>query len=212
MYRVLTVSREFGSGGAEVAKHIARLLDWRLLDNNLVMEIARAAKIEPGLARRFDEQVDSWLHRISRAALWHGAFEGIARPAEGEVFDAATEAALATTLIREAHQQGSCVIVGRGAQCVLQNDVDVFHLFVYAPWTQKMARVARRLPPESSIEERIRATDRIRCEYIRRHFGAIWTDPHLYDLMISTSIGVEAAAGAVVGTMRLAGGVEGEHE
>jgi len=211
MYRALTVAREYGSGGAEIAKHIARELGWRLLDNNLVIQIAAAAKVEPGLARRFDEQVDSWLHRIGRGALWHGAFEGVAHAPINDVFDATTQAALATTLIREAHQQGSCVIVGRGGQCALQEEIDAFHVFVYAPWAQKQARVAERLRNRKDIDECIRATDRVRREYIHHHFAADWTDPHLYDLMISSSLGIKAAAAAIIGTMKAAGGLGAQH-
>ena len=77
MYRILTVAREYGSGGARIAALAAALLGWRLLDSALIDEIARAAHVDPALARRFDERVDTWLHRLSRHGLWFGAFEGV---------------------------------------------------------------------------------------------------------------------------------------
>src|ERR1035437_7461641 len=120
MFRVLTVAREYGSGGGLIARRVAEKLGWNLLDKALVEAIARSAQVDPDLARRYDERVDSWLHRLSRRGLWRGAFEGVAALADTAVFDAETVASLGKSLILEAHSQGNCVIVGRGAQCVLQ--------------------------------------------------------------------------------------------
>jgi cytidylate kinase len=201
MYRVLTVGREFGSGGASIAKLVAERLGWKLLDNALVTQIAAAAQVEPELARRFDEQVDGWLHRVSRLTLWQGGFEGVAAPGAANVFDAQTQASLAASLIREAHEQGNCVVVGRAGQCVLQNEPDVFHVFVYAPWEQKVARVKRRVAGVDAAEL-IRATDRMRNDYVRLHYGCNWKDPHLYHLMVSSCIGEETAAGTILAAMQ----------
>ena len=74
MSRVLTVAREYGSGGGHIACTVAERLGWNLLDKALVEAIARSAQVDPDLARQYDERVDSWLHRISRRSLWHGAF------------------------------------------------------------------------------------------------------------------------------------------
>jgi cytidylate kinase len=98
-------------------------------------------------------------------------------------------AALAQNIIEEAHRQGDCVIVGRGAQCVLRDRKDVFHVFIYAPWAERVARVRQRLPGKKEIEELIRSTDRQRADYIRTYFGCNWMDPHLYHLMICSELG-----------------------
>ncbi|MCC6345542.1 MAG: cytidylate kinase-like family protein [Bryobacterales bacterium] len=201
MYRVLTVGREFGSGGAGIAKAAAEMLGWRLLDNALVMQIAEAARVAPELARRFDEQVDGWLHRVSRMALWHGGFEGVAAPEAANVFDARTQASLAGSLIREAHRQGECVVVGRAGQCILQGEADAFHVFVYAPWDQKVARVKKRVGEGVDAAELIRVTDRMRSEYVRMNYGCNWKDPHMYHLMVSSCIGEEVAAAAILAAM-----------
>ncbi|MCZ2146819.1 MAG: cytidylate kinase-like family protein [Bryobacterales bacterium] len=202
MYRVLTVAREFGSGGASIAKLAAERLGWKLLDNALVMQIAAAARVEPELARRFDEQVDGWLHRVSRLALWQGGFEGVAAPDAANVFDARTQASLAANLIREARRQGECVVVGRAGQCILQGEADAFHVFVYAPWRQKVARVRKRVGERVDPAELIRTTDRMRNEYVRLNYGCDWKDPHMYHLMVSSCIGEETAAAAILAAMR----------
>jgi len=202
MFRALTISREFGSGGGQIARIAADRLGWKLLDNNLIVEIARAARVDPELARRFDERIDSWLHRVSRRSLWHGGLEGVAAMDDAACFDAQTMTQLAGSLIREAHQQGNCVVVGRGAQCILQKEKDVFHAYIYAPWAEKVRRVRERVAKGRDIAELIRATDECRAEYIRVNYGCEWANPHLYHIMICSSLGEEQAAGDILFAMR----------
>lgn len=202
MFRVLTVSREFGSGGSIVAQMVANRLGWHLLDKNLVDEIAGKARVDPGFARQHDERVDSWMHRVSRRALWSGGVDAAAPVASADVFDCDTMASLARNLIEEAHAKGSCVIVGRGAQCILQNHDDVFHVFIYAPLREKIQRVRERLQSPPDVEELIRATDRRRSEYIKFNFGCDWNNPHLYHAMISTKVGEETVATMITGAIQ----------
>lgn len=198
MFRVLTVSREYGSGGAAIARNVSERLGWHLLDKALILEIARAIRADPDLVQRFDERVDSWLHRVSRTALWHGAFEGVAAVAPEDFFDAETVAELARHVIETAYERGHCVVVGRGAQCILRGRADALHVFIYAPWHQRIARIRQRLPVAEEVEELIRATDRQRAEYVRMHFGCNWSDPHLYHLLISSELGEAQVASLIL--------------
>ena len=201
--RVITVAREFGSGGAAVATALAQKLGWRLFDNALVAEVARAAHIDPELARAYDERVDTWAHRLAKTALWRGGIEGVAAVSDQDYFDAETMAALAGGLIESAAKQGNCVIVGRGAQCLLQNREDVFHVFVYAPLHLRAERVKARMNCDDP-HETIRSMEKLRAEYVKSRFGCNWRDPHLYDLMICSSLGEER----VVSTVLHAAGLE----
>ncbi len=79
MFRVLTVAREYGSGGGDIARKISEKLGWRILDKALIEGIANVARVDPELARRYDERIDSWMHRVSRRGLWRGAIRGSAR-------------------------------------------------------------------------------------------------------------------------------------
>lgn len=205
MFRVLTIAREYGSGGAFIGRRIADQLGWTLLDKVFIEDIARAAKVDPQLARRLDERTDSWLERLGRQGLWRGALEGIAIVGQPDVFDAATMAALAQAMIEEAHQRGNCVIVGRGAQCVLKGREDAFHVFIYAPWAERVARIQRRLPDKTDIEDLIRTTDRQRGDYIRTYFGCNWMDPHLYHLMLSSGLGEDVAISTIIETLASGG-------
>lgn len=200
MFRVLTISREFGSGGGAIARLAAARLNWKLLDNALIEEIARRSHIDPALARRFDERVDSWVHRVARNSLWHGALEGVAAVDSQTYFDAEVMTQLSTSLIREAYQQGGCVIVGRGAQCILQKAEDVFHAYVYAPLPARIARIQERTD-HGNPEALIRESDAIRAQYVERHYGCRWSNPHLYHLMVSSEIGEERAAETILTAM-----------
>ncbi len=202
MFRALTVAREFGSGGAQIAKKISERLGWRLLDKALIDAIASAARVDPELARRYDERIDSWMHRVSRRGLWRGAFEAVPVLNGTEIFDCETMTALARHLIEDAYAEGKCVIVGRAGQCVLQQREDVFHVFVYAPWADRVARVRERVPEVTDIESLIRSTDRQRADHIWAHFRCDWADPHLYHMLISSELGEDATASTIIDALR----------
>ena len=198
MYRAITVAREFGSGGAIIAGMMAERLEWKLLDRALIEEIARCARVDPQLAARFDECVDPWLHRLGKQALWRGGLEAVAAVTEDDVFDAEAMARFATRVIRDTAEAGNCIIVGRGAQCILRERPDVFHVFVYGPHADKVRRVRQRFPDTHDPAARMLETDRQRSAYIREYFQQDWCDRRLYNLMVNSRCGDEAAARAIL--------------
>lgn len=206
-YRVVTIARECGSGGGAIGRSLGERLGWSVLDRSLISEVARLAQVDPKLAERYDESIDSWLYRLSKKALWRGGFEKVATPAEESCFDAESMAEIVARLIREAAEAGRCVIVGRGGQCLLQSRDDVFHVYVYAPIEERIERLRERLGPESDIdlEQYIDATDRRRAECIRWLFDQDWTNRHLYHLMVSSSIGEQRVVDAVLNAMEREG-------
>jgi cytidylate kinase len=197
MIRVLTIGGEYGAGRAEIARVVADRLGWRLIDNCLIEDIARASNFDPALCREYDETAGTWFQRL-RKALWQGGYEGVATTTDETPPDADAIADAAHRVIREAARQGQCVIVGRGSQCVLQDEKDVFHVFIYAPRDQRIERVRRREGPQEDAESLTESWDRRRAAYIRLHFGHDWTNRRLYDLMICSTIGESAAAAAIL--------------
>ncbi len=197
MIRVVTIGGECGSGRAEIAQALAAHLNWKLLDSSLIEDIARTAKVDPALCRRYDESTDPWFHRL-RKALWQGGFEGVATTTETSPPDADALAAVAHRVIREAARQGNCVIVGRGGQCVLQDEPGAFHVFIYATRQDRVERVRRRSDAKEDPEAVVDSWDRRRCTYIRRHFGQDWTNRRLYDMMLCSGIGDDAAAAVIL--------------
>jgi cytidylate kinase len=197
MVGVITISREYGSGGASIGRILSDRTGWRLVDDELVAEIARNANVNPEVARRCDEALDPWFHRLLKS-LWRGGFEGAASRVELDSFDADTMASLWNRVILESAEMGRCVIVGRGGQCLLQHRPDTLHVAVYAPIEERIGRIRERLPREADPESAAHATDARRAAYIRRRFGQDWTNRHLYHLSICSSIGIERAAEVIL--------------
>jgi len=203
-FKALTIAREYGSGGGEVARIAAERLGWKLLDKDLLTEIGNKANVAQSEVTALDEQVDPWLHRITRP-LWGSGVEGFSAMVAVNLFDADKAAAIAKLVIEEAYRVGNCVIVGRGAQCVLKDKVDVFKAFVYAGWADRVHRLQGRVPPGTHVGNLIRSMDAARLEYVQRHYGVNRLDPHLYHLMVNSNNDPEAAARLILAAMQPVG-------
>ena len=204
MIQAITISREYGSGGGPIAEILGRRLGWRLIDDPLIAEIARSANSSPEAVKRCDEKVDPWFHRIVKA-LWRGGFEGAVARTEGEALDSDGIARLWNQVILEAAELGRCVVVGRGGQCLLQRRPDAFHVKVYAPMSQRVKFLETREPRGTDLAAAAHNRDRQRAEYIRHYFDQDWLNPHLYHLMLCSSIGFERAADTILCAAGLAG-------
>jgi cytidylate kinase len=145
--------------------------------------------------------VDSWLRRINQQAMRSAALAAGLELGEDSVFDAEQTVKLSRKIVEQAHTEGNCVIVGRGSQCILQHKPDVFHVFVYAPYKERILRLRNRLEKGANAEQRIRAVDEERARYLQQYFGKSWTNPHLYDLMISSHEDEDSAARVILHAM-----------
>src|SRR5215469_13307573 len=111
-YRVLTVSREFGSGGGKIAKTIAERLGWKLLDSALIDAIACEGHVDANVVNRFDEHEEGWLHRMNRQAMRAASTAAGVVVDEGNCFDEDVMTDLTRQIIEHAYEDGNCVIVG----------------------------------------------------------------------------------------------------
>jgi cytidylate kinase len=200
-YRVLTVNREFGSGGGRIAQTIAERLGWKLLDRDIIDAIAYAAHVDPNVVRRYDEHVASWLRRLNQQAMRGAALAAGIELGENAVFDADEMVKISQKVIEQAWTEGNCVIVGRGSQCILQHKPDVFHAFVYAPLKERLLRLRERLDPKADAEQRIRTVDGERAKYLQQYYGKNWCNMHLYHLMISSQEDEDATARTILQAM-----------
>jgi cytidylate kinase len=201
-YRILTISREFGSGGSEIAHLIARDLGWKSIEKELINEISRKGQVTASEAAAFDERVDPWIHRMTRS-IWGLGVDGISAVAPVDLFDAERAAELTRQIIEEAYRTGECVIVGRGAQFILKGRKDVYHAFIYASWEDRVRRIKQRIDPGKDAEAFIRSMDAERMDYIRMHFKQNRLDPHLYDIMMNPKDQPEKAAQIILSAMSL---------
>jgi cytidylate kinase len=188
MINIITVEREYGSGGAAVAQKLALRLGWKLWDRALTAEIARLAKVEHAIAAQNEERCDPLFYRLMKVFL-RGSFERSLPAHELDRLDADSMVTLMQTVIEEAASRGSCVFVGRGAPYFLRNRDDAFHVFVYAPLQEKIRRVRAIGKSEQEAIELIESIDRERSTFIRKYFLKEWPTRQLYHLMINSKVG-----------------------
>jgi hypothetical protein len=154
--RVITVEREYGSGGGEFAHELATRLGWRLLDSELPCAAARAAGVSAELAAKYDERLDPWYYRYGKV-FWQDP----AYPAPGltdeHVFDSERLLSLIQKQILASANEGNCVLVGRGSACALAGKPGCFHVFVYATATAKREWFSRTFPKQAQQADQLLA-------------------------------------------------------
>ena len=194
MVHAITIEREFGCGGSEIARLIASRLGWNLWDERLTEEIARLTGSTPEAVERREWRTDPVVDRIFKDFL-RGAFEGGLPPtARLRLLDARRIAAVSEAAVQTAFSSGRSVIVGRGAQYFLRNRTDVFHVFLYASRDSKIRRLISGGAPEKKAIEQIDTTDRARARFVRQYFGLKWPEPHLYHVMLNAAMGESSTA------------------
>jgi cytidylate kinase len=195
--RVITVEREYGSGGGEFAHDLAAHLGWRLLDSELPCAAARAAGVSPELAAKYDERLDPWYYRYGKV-FWLDSGYSIAGLSDDQVFDSERMLALIRQHIFAAAKEGNCVIVGRGAACALANQPGCFHVFVYATAAAKREWFVRAFPKQADQADQLLASfDKRRAAVIRKAYQQEWCARGLYHLLLNSSIGNEPMIAAV---------------
>ena len=200
MIRTITIEREYGGGGAAIAKQLAARLGWKLWDEQLTVEIARRARVDTSVVKKVDERVDSPFHRLAKTFM-RGSFERTLPVQEIENFDCDSMVDLLRSVIEEAASLGNCVVVGRGSPYFLRDRKDAMHLYIYAPWEEKIRRVRELGKTHAEAEELVQSIDHERSIFIRRYFGKKWPDQHLYHLMINSRMGDEAVLQTILCTM-----------
>ena len=195
--RIITLEREYGSGGANIAKQIAERLGWKLWDQEITAEIARAADVDPQITRRCDERVDTLLYRLFKTYA-RGSYERALSFAESKYFDTDCMVEMLHTVIEDVASRGNCVIVGRGSPYILRNRPDAFHVFIYAPTEEKIRRLKSIGKSEKEAMELVTEVDRDRGDFIRHYFKKDWPHRPLYNMMINSKFGDEFVVDSIL--------------
>jgi CMP/dCMP kinase len=200
---IITISRQFGSGGSEVAERTAKLLGWELLDNEVVDAVASRLGLSIEEVKAREERAPSLVERLS-SALAMGSQEwanpaGALRPSDEEMLDVTKH------VVEEAISRGPVVIVGRGAQSMLSSREDALHVFCYAPRKALIARCMERDKVGAEAAARIvDETNRRRKEWVKLHFNREWPAHEDYHLALNTGwLGIEGAAQLIVQAAKL---------
>jgi len=204
MFRIITIEREFGSGAARIAVQLASRLGWKVWDKLLTDEIARIAKVDPSAVKRCDERMDSRLHRLAKV-FWRGSYERNS-PLSSQMFDTDRMMTMMQEIMDRIGREGNAVIVGRGAPYFLREHPDAFHVFLYAPRSEKIRRTIGEGYSEQEADEMVNTIDRERIAYVKHYFNADWPTRSLYHLMLNTAVGNEPVIKTILETMNLVAG------
>lgn len=206
---LITISRQFGAGGSEVAARVARALGWRVVDNELVERVAALAGLTPEDVAQREERVSTFIERLARTIV--AATPELVVPPEADGTAASlSEADLVRVtgrVVEEAAAAGKVVLVGRAAPAVLARERDAIHVKIVAPRAWRVRAVAARLGiPEEEASTLADETDRMRARYHRQHYQRDWSDAANYHLVLNTAaLGLDGATDVVVARARALG-------
>jgi len=216
---VITISRQYGSGGDVIAENICKKTGYRLFDKFILAEAA----FEEGLseqeivdysedqykAHTFFERIFGRSKPVAQMRTWVEVKGGV-RIAEKLSLSEEQALSFVRKAVNSAYEMGNMVIVGRGGQMILRERPGVLHVRIESPLEERLLRV-RSLPEltnqtfSDSVEARQAAQDLIEksdaasTDYLRRFYNVDWSDSSLYHLIINTSkLGVEQAAEVIV--------------
>ena len=208
---VITISRQFGSYGDEIAKKLCEILNFHYFDKLLVMQAAKEAGLaeqeivdyseENYKVRNFLGRISSRPQTLAQLRVWKEDAHGMRIPeAITLTEDVALE--LVQKAVRHAHQVGNVVIVGRGGQVILRDEPDVLHVRVEAPFETRLQRVREAWHPyETQVDLRreaqnlIEQKDLASTDYLDHFYGERWDNHLLYHLVINTGkLSVDQAA------------------
>src|SRR6202011_6188782 len=197
MTNVLTMEREYGSGAAAIARNVAARLGWKLWDQLLTDEICRQGGGDRKHGERHEERRGPLHYRLFKAFL-RGSFEGSLNEPRLRIADAESIRQLTEELVRAAAAEGNAVIVGRGSAYYLRDRPHAFHVFIYAPFEEKVRRLQLEERTQAEAVELAETVDRERSAFIKQHFGVEWPARHFFHLMINSTIGEDAAVRTIV--------------
>jgi hypothetical protein len=201
MIKIVTIEREYGSGGGEIAQLLAQQLGWKLWDQLLTEEIARLAECPKAIVEVREERSDPLYYRLFKSFL-RGSYEGSINAHKLKVVDSESILKFAERVVQHAAKTGNSVIVGRGSQHFLRDRQDTLRVFLYAPREDKMRRLLARGKSDKEAEQLVDTVDRDRGDFIQRYFHVEWPNRPIYHTMINTVIGDEAVVQMVLDLMK----------
>ncbi len=203
---VITIARQYGSGGRDVGHKVAELLGCKCYDSDLIVMAAKKSGISEDTLAAADEQASSsLLYTLAMgASMIYTNTTPMAVPINDALFIAQSE------IIRELSETENCVIVGRCADYILKDHEKLVKVFVQGDMPDKIKRITVRAGiSESEAKDRINKKDKKRANYYSYYTGGKWGKAENYNLVVSTSkIGIDGAAKLIVEYAKTLGYVE----
>lgn len=197
---VITISRQYGAGGSDVARRVAAALGWSVVDNELVEQVAQRAGIPMAEVAERDERAPGFVERLTRTLA--AATPELFPPPEGTVadLDEATLVRITESVVGEMAGRGRVVLVGRAAPAVLGQQEDALHVKLVAPRPFRIHAASQRLGMDpAEVVKIVDETDAMRARYHREYYNREWADPLNYHMVLNTgALGLAGAAAVIV--------------
>lgn len=191
-HTVITVGREYGSGGRLIAQKAAEALGIPFFDRSIINMAAEETGLSADFIRRTEQQkTSSFLYNLYMSTQ--------SLPVNDQVFIAQSE------VIRRVAAEGPCIIVGRCADYVLRNqsDVDALNLFIHAPMEERIRRVREEYKVQApDLRLYILKQDKNRAAYYEHFTDGQWGKAQNYHLAVSSSLGLETIVRLLADLMR----------
>lgn len=187
----ITISRQYGSGGGEVAARLAQRLQWQLIDHEIVAQVARELGMPEEEAEVHDERTESFISRVlgsmqlaSPELLANAPIVPLSPGTQEQIYHEAL-----CRVVETAANTGNAVIVGRAGQVILAKRRDTLHVRIVAPFEQRVRYVMQREGlDEANARARIQQKDRDRTRYLQAQYHRDVNDPVLYDLVLNSGV------------------------
>lgn len=200
MIKIVTVEREYGSGGGEIAQLLSERLGWKLWDQCLTEEIARLAECPKAVVAVREEKTDPLYYRLFKSFL-RGSYEGSINAHKLKLVDSESILRITERVVTRVAGTGNCVIVGRGSQHFLANRSDALRVFLYACREDKVRRLMAQGKSEKEANELVDTVDRDRVDFVQRYFNVEWPSRAVYHIMLNTCVGDEKVVGTILDYM-----------
>ena len=200
--KIITIEREYGSGGGEIAQVVAQQLGWKLWDQLLTEEIAKLANCPKAVVEVREERSDPLYYRLFKSFL-RGSYEGSLNAHKLNVIDSESILRITRRVVEQVSKEGNSVLVGRGSQQFLRDRQDTLRVFLYAPREDKVRRLIDRGKTQVEAEQLVDTVDRERKDFIQKYFGVEWPDRGIYHAMINTTIGNRAVVDMILDSVKI---------
>lgn len=190
---VITIGREYGSGGREIGRKLAQALGIKFYDKEIIDMAAKESGMSKEVFEKVDETaVNSLLYSIVSGAYMMGSHISpiLDLPINDKLF------ILESNIIKEIVAKESCVIVGRCADYILRDYKNCINIFIHAPLQTRIEHAITNYNlPKEKAEQKINKIDKKRATYYNYYTGNKWGQTQLYELSIDSSIlGIDATA------------------
>ncbi|REJ76544.1 MAG: cytidylate kinase-like family protein [Acidobacteria bacterium] len=198
---VITVSRQFGAGGSQVARQVADALGWRLIDNELIDAVAARAGLPPEEVAQREERAPSFVERLARLTAVQMPELFVAAAPVDDPIDEAKLAKITGTVVAELAAGGRCVFVGRACAAVLAQREQALHVRLVASPRYRIRLACESLGLDPGDAERtLEQTDRARERYHREYHGRDVNEATHYDMVLNTErLTLRGAAAVILG-------------